>query len=144
MENALRRTYGVTYEIQPYVLILIFLENALRRNRQARHSTNTAQCLNPYFFGKCSTALWLQHSIIYAVKKVLILIFLENALRLWQFTSKIQKRNCLNPYFFGKCSTAEENGIRVHTAGLSLNPYFFGKCSTAKKIRKKWQKLKQS
>ena len=80
MENALRPTVkdSERTDIQK-VLILIFLENALRR----------------------SEAKYVEFEIV-----VLILIFLENALRL-----------------------ADANGVRIHTAGL--NPYFFGKCSTA-------------
>ena len=39
------------------VLILIFLENALRL-RFIMRATTTYAGLNPYFFGKCSTAKW--------------------------------------------------------------------------------------
>ena len=62
------------------VLILIFLENALRLCKKLKKET-THLGLNPYFFGKCSTAInkavWSGTSYV-----VLILIFLENALRL--------------------------------------------------------------
>ena len=55
LENALRLNDGYCYHSDTSVLILIFLENALRHN-----VTNLAwgwdYCLNPYFFGKCSTA----------------------------------------------------------------------------------------
>ena len=114
-----------------YVLILIFLENALRLNTLARTRESYARSLNPYFFGKCSTAV---------VKS----------------TSTKSDKLCLNPYFFGKCSTAQivqylmrswcqvliliflENALRLlrllngkSTVVKRLNPYFFGKCSTA-------------
>ena len=46
----------------------------------ARYSS-TEVCLNPYFFGKCSTA----GSLV---------------------SKKQNLRQSLNPYFFGKCSTA--------------------------------------
>ena len=61
------------------VLILIFLENALRPNVDGKLMSGS---------------------------KVLILIFLENALRLPPnvFTGSLVYG--LNPYFFGKCSTA--------------------------------------
>ena len=64
------------------VLILIFLENALRPEAAVCFWEVIAWGLNPYFFGKCSTAL----------------------------ISDDVKRKCkygLNPYFFGKCSTAQ-------------------------------------
>ena len=60
------------------VLILIFLENALRQC--IANVTGYKKSLNPYFFGKCSTA-----SVELVNKK---------------------SANGLNPYFFGKCSTA--------------------------------------
>ena len=86
--------------------------------------------LNPYFFGKCSTAaaeaavcFWevivliliflenaLRHCFMLlgrsAYHKVLILIFLENALRPQEFVDNKPATISLNPYFFGKCSTA--------------------------------------
>ena len=43
--------------------------------------------LNPYFFGKCSTALKGMIQLVNEANGVLILIFLENALRQW-------KNNC--------------------------------------------------
>ena len=61
--------------------------------------------LNPYFFGKCSTARNL-------------------------IEEKLENRRSLNPYFFGKCSTAKINFLKEYLR-TSLNPYFFGKCSTA-------------
>ena len=39
------------------------------------------QCLNPYFFGKCSTAFCENNGVRVHTAGVLILIFLENALR---------------------------------------------------------------
>ena len=45
-----RRTYGKTLK----VLILIFLENALRLVKEGIFPS--VESLNPYFFGKCSTA----------------------------------------------------------------------------------------
>ena len=62
--------------------------------------------LNPYFFGKCSTALTNLKTTNQLLKTVLILIFLENALRLKDSFDLGEGRKCLNPYFFGKCSTA--------------------------------------
>ena len=104
------------------------MENALRLN-VAAETVSDVVGLNPYFFGKCSTALiagGAQPGV-----------------------------NSLNPYFFGKCSTASNDALalscyrsvliliflenalrqslkcmrRTHLSGL--NPYFFGKCSTA-------------
>ena len=81
LENALRRNkiYDKTQEL--LVLILIFLENALR----------------PLIAGGAQPG----------VNNVLILIFLENALRqeLKTFWDNNWNKS-LNPYFFGKCSTA--------------------------------------
>ena len=86
--------------------------------------------LNPYFFGKCSTAhgnrnnteiprrvlilIFLENALrqgivvqkYYIIYHVLILIFLENALRLFITVAQWKEYGCLNPYFFGKCSTA--------------------------------------
>ena len=62
------------------VLILIFLENALRPSQRWRHVSRVESCLNPYFFGKCSTASKEKQKNVKPIK-VLILIFLENALR---------------------------------------------------------------
>ena len=39
-----------------WVLILIFLENALRQSQITDFVAKIEQSLNPYFFGKCSTA----------------------------------------------------------------------------------------
>ena len=39
------------------VLILIFLENALRPQEQLGLTVKKPISLNPYFFGKCSTAV---------------------------------------------------------------------------------------
>ena len=61
--------------------------------------------LNPYFFGKCSTA------------------------SLFSYIRGCCRRS-LNPYFFGKCSTAIET-LGFDKIESRLNPYFFGKCSTA-------------
>ena len=112
-------------------------------------------CLNPYFFGKCSTAnyapigwewlrgvlilIFLENALRLYLKKqieaieidVLILIFLENALRPYGYRDSWWNRSCLNPYFFGKCSTASKDTYIVSLNVPSLNPYFFGKCSTA-------------
>ena len=111
--------------------------------------------LNPYFFGKCSTAtsqgcgevkrsyvlilIFLENALRLYLKKqieaieidVLILIFLENALRPYGYRDSWWNRSCLNPYFFGKCSTASKDTYIVSLNVPSLNPYFFGKCSTA-------------
>ena len=65
---------------------------------------------------------------------VLILIFLENALRLMQLMIFKKRKIRLNPYFFGKCSTASCNFKNAILLLLCLNPYFFGKCSTALKF----------
>ena len=62
--------------------------------------------LNPYFFGKCSTAA--SNELVGRV------------------------RDSLNPYFFGKCSTATSYDKNKSICS-GLNPYFFGKCSTAGK-----------
>ena len=85
--------------------------------------------LNPYFFGKCSTA---KHSMLGLLPEqlVLILIFLENALRPWRGGTHNAHEYGLNPYFFGKCSTARQY-VPCPSNSKSLNPYFFGKCSTA-------------
>ena len=61
--------------------------------------------LNPYFFGKCSTALVNEIELVLPAN-VLILIFLENALRLVKMVIVEDDLFGLNPYFFGKCSTA--------------------------------------
>ena len=87
------------------VLILIFLENALRRWNACQETTRE-RCLNPYFFGKCSTAQYLLNYLC-------------------------DKFNSLNPYFFGKCSTASTKSVHNVPYVRCLNPYFFGKCSTA-------------
>ena len=71
--------------------------------------TNEADSLNPYFFGKCSTAGMIQ-------------IVNESS------------GDGLNPYFFGKCSTAMCYRSSVGCMMHSLNPYFFGKCSTARRV----------
>ena len=112
--------YGFIHEdsidaIQCDVLILIFLENALRQ--KTLEFLNSIVSLNPYFFGKCSTA----------------------ATDMWYITLATTS---LNPYFFGKCSTAHISMQRNGAIENSLNPYFFGKCSTAgNKIHNKAQKL---
>ena len=62
---------------------------------------------------------------------VLILIFLENALRQLKSDTYILGCFSLNPYFFGKCSTAKNSIKFKKLRNMSLNPYFFGKCSTA-------------
>ena len=67
-------------------------------------------CLNPYFFGKCSTAKHY-YCIRKGVQMVLILIFLENALRHPYFRNIIINFLSLNPYFFGKCSTANNKPL---------------------------------
>ena len=61
--------------------------------------------LNPYFFGKCSTASVIWNATLLKVI-VLILIFLENALRHKKKLVSSVVNFSLNPYFFGKCSTA--------------------------------------
>ena len=80
----------------------------------------------------------------YGIKQrtVLILIFLENALRPTETVSNVVEPRCLNPYFFGKCSTAPSLKKRKNVVLLSLNPYFFGKCSTALKIKNQMSEKK--
>ena len=95
------------------------------------HENEVPKCLNPYFFGKCSTAKRRSDGREEAFK-VLILIFLENALRL----STIENFDFysvpgLNPYFFGKCSTAGLKITRTFATVKVLILIFFGKCSTA-------------
>ena len=92
------------------------------------------QCLNPYFFGKCSTANMRQQELP-CVFGVLILIFLENALRQSLARCSSVESSSLNPYFFGKCSTAHVANNLLLTLLSSLNPYFFGKCSTAADVK---------
>ena len=86
--------------------------------------------LNPYFFGKCSTASSRLSTMLVNLR-VLILIFLENALRPFIYLTNLTVQHCLNPYFFGKCSTAYNEKLKYIIMEKSLNPYFFGKCSTA-------------
>ena len=86
--------------------------------------------LNPYFVGKCSTAISMQRNGAIE-NRVLILILLENALRQERIHYSCTMERSLNPYFVGKCSTAVQMYINIIHAILSLNPYFFGKCSTA-------------
>ena len=148
------------------VLILIFLENALRQNKvmskknlvsslnpyffgkcsTANSETNLTDllnCLNPYFFGKCSTAvrknsqrqkdfrvlilIFLENALrpifLAAMPNisnlVLILIFLENALRRWELNKFVKSNFGLNPYFFGKCSTAAEGRCKSKSSRKS-------------------------
>ena len=132
LENALRpKKENITVFKIAIVLILIFLENALRLIAKLDLIGLGLACLNPYFFGKCSTAYNGNYVKLVIEECVLILIFLENALRP-NVTSYIKDNVeiCLNPYFFGKCSTASANSDRF-LSEFSLNPYFFGKCSTA-------------
>ena len=69
--------------------------------------------------------------LVKEIGTVLILILLENALRLCGSALQIHNvMGCLNPYFVGKCSTAKIN-IMTKQEFLGLNPYFVGKCSTA-------------
>ena len=57
LENALRQIYDEFMFFYKTVLILIFLENALRPSaRRAKLISFALSSLNPYFFGKCSTA----------------------------------------------------------------------------------------
>ena len=100
--------------------------------------------LNPYFFGKCSTA----GVIITQCNKdrqVLILIFLENALRLDECCTQRTKTSIVLILIF------LENALRPTTTyvvaaaiGHSLNPYFFGKCSTALSSKAKTLARKKS
>ena len=110
----------------------------------SRSILNFATSLNPYFFGKCSTAKSCNTGMS-RQRKVLILIFLENALRLHCLVQKQCLSISLNPYFFGKCSTAWTEYGCESVLYNGLNPYFFGKCSTALYILGKlWSKCKQS
>ena len=157
LENALRHGNYHFVEVPSFrVLILIFLENALRLQSLDWLAMSMSPGLNPYFFGKCSTAFSMFCTIIRINKglnpyffgkcstavswgrdcnlsySVLILIFLENALR--QGLKNVLtfcENNGLNPYFFGKCSTAWIKVKQSLWSQHSLNPYFFGKCSTA-------------
>ena len=105
LENALRLGQFIPVVFRERVLILIFLENALRRLHTYTLTKKQKLSLNPYFFGKCSTAAYNGDLVL-------------------------NMSTGLNPYFFGKCSTA--NSIKLCTVKLrGLNPYFFGKCSTA-------------
>ena len=74
------RLRGVILKKDSGVLILIFLENALRQ----------------------TITLFIPEENI----EVLILIFLENALRHIKRLKRYEYTSSLNPYFFGKCSTA--------------------------------------
>ena len=56
LENALRPLVTLPLVRLLHVLILIFLENALRLKENDDVEDNYCR-LNPYFFGKCSTAL---------------------------------------------------------------------------------------
>ena len=62
--------------------------------------------------------------------KVLILIFLEYALRVKKIKVMKTLLEGLNPYFFGICSTRLLEGDEAIKDYKSLNPYFFGICST--------------
>ena len=81
LENALRLFKIILIsKLSSIVLILIFLENALRQSANIDLGGKFSKGLNPYFFGKCSTAF----EKVYKCTQnyiVLILIFLENALR---------------------------------------------------------------
>ena len=55
LENALRPEQDLAKQKRQQVLILIFLENALRQDVLMMHHEYLGS-LNPYFFGKCSTA----------------------------------------------------------------------------------------
>ena len=111
------------------VLILIFLENALRHLFAEDNSKQTIS-LNPYFFGKCSTAI-ISIFQCRATPPVLILIFLENALR------RLYAQNIESGDFVVLILIFLENALRLRSKLtltkllFSLNPYFFGKCSTA-------------
>ena len=154
LENALRHPSSWWSSARrKQVLILIFLENALRP-RFRKTSIIWSDSLNPYFFGKCSTAFnVIQRENVAGMSLnpyffgkcstaqqnkrktkggggVLILIFLENALRLDMPNLDVDIIASLNPYFFGKCSTATSISSDWHHM-MCLNPYFFGKCSTA-------------
>ena len=89
------------------VLILIFLENALRHNGVSRLEIFTNEVLILIFLENALRLDLLRDSNFFNI--VLILIFLENALRPLQGMVSTQSRRCLNPYFFGKCSTALGN-----------------------------------
>ena len=86
LENALRQELCEQIYRKQKVLILIFLENALRLYGNYFHIPVPSYSLNPYFFGKCSTA-HMRKLTRTITAMVLILIFLENALR--QTTSKL-------------------------------------------------------
>ena len=57
LENALRQNVFPIINQLKKVLILIFLENALRLANKKHPMDFITRSLNPYFFGKCSTAV---------------------------------------------------------------------------------------
>ena len=69
-----------------------------------------------------------------ALKEVLILVLLENALRgVNRFQCEIKYNlGGLNPCFVGKCSTSYVEKNRKNQQKVCLNPCFVGKCSTSK------------
>ena len=94
------RTYKEPLSLNPY-----FFGKCSTAKRRLATEGYSSGSLNPYFFGKCSTATQNVPQPHY-VEGVLILIFLENALRLDGRNPMNEVVNSLNPYFFGKCSTA--------------------------------------
>ena len=114
------------------VLILIFLENALRLNLTSLIVCGVCLVLILIFL---ENALRQIKEILTGILTgVLILIFLENALRRRLSSVIANDEAGLNPYFFGKCSTAIEDKVFDLIEKTRLNPYFFGKCSTALNI----------
>ena len=105
------------------------MENALRL-KVGINLHYKYKSLNPYFFGKCSTAIQLMAQSKFCAN-VLILIFLENALR--QILSLgLDDFNVVLILIFLENALRLKVGINLHYKYKSLNPYFFGKCSTAR------------
>ena len=88
-------------------------------------------CLNPYFFGKCSTAIIAKDGFIKDGLGLNPYFFGKCSTASLSIYCKSLRYYRLNPYFVGKCSTAIDTHLKNIRRKLSLNPYFVGKCSTA-------------
>ncbi len=67
-----------------------------------------------------------QYKISY---RVLILILMEDALRVTNKVMKKFKECCLNPYSDGRCSKSAQIAKREDSKSVCLNPYSDGRCS---------------
>ena len=87
--------------------------------------------LNPYFFGKCSTANVNEINSVFS-SDVLILIFLENALRPQVDVNQLElvTKVLILIFLENALRQVREKSLNGVSYG-GLNPYFFGKCSTA-------------